>query len=277
VKQFLIATGLLFSFFSLYSQAQTVTSDIVYTTDGTGTYRADLYQPSMPGVHPAVVLIHGGSWRSGSKREMRKLAMDLAKHGYVGFSIDYDLHRHSFPTSWEESRAAVRFVREHATEYRVDPKRVAVLGTSAGGQLAALVALAPDGPATSSVEGKHEPIEVQAAVILNGGYDLHPKHYLLRRYLGGNCTEIADVCDDASPLMHVHPNAPPFFVGHGNRDHLIPYKQALDFTAALRSTNNDVTLFVAEHGPHSYWKKDRYYTENLAAVEVFLDRVLNAI
>lgn len=257
----------------LTATGQTITKDITYTTDSTGTYRADLYAPAATGTHPAVVLIHGGSWRSGSKNEMRRLGTDLAAHGYVGFSINYDLHRHSFPVSWEEARAAVTFLQDHAAEYNVDPKRIAVLGTSAGGQIAALAALAPEGPAAKPSANTESNIHVAAAVMLNGGYDLHPKHYLLRRYLGDDCSEIPAVCDDASPLFHVRPGAPPFFVGHGNHDHLIPYKQATDFIAALKAAHVPVTPFVAEHGPHSYWKKDRFYAKNLAAVEAFLDQV----
>ena len=271
-----------------------ITRNILYTQDVTGTYEADLYQPPTPGTHRAVVAIHGGSWRSGRKTELRRLCTDLAAHGFTCFSIDYDTHAHSFPISWQESRAAVAFLRDHASEYNIDPQHIAVLGTSAGGQIAALVALAPEGPtpilqrtaqptshSLPSGPGAPQapvapappaPVPVAAAVLFNGGYDLHPPHYLLRRYLGGNCTQIPSVCNDASPDNHIHPDAPPIFVGHGTHDHLIPYSQATTFVSLLQAAHDPVTPFVATNAGHSYWRDRHWYTQNLAATEAFLSR-----
>ena len=114
---------------SACAQAPLLTPNLAYTSDSTGSYLADLYQPASPGIHPALVLIHGGSWRSGNRHELRHLATDLAAHGYVCLSIDYDLHPHSFPFSWQESREAVVFLRTHAGAYGIDPDRIGVLGT----------------------------------------------------------------------------------------------------------------------------------------------------
>lgn len=278
-RRILLFTLALFTFAITHAQMPLVTKDIPYTTDNTGTYRADLYQPASPGTHPALVLIHGGSWRSGHKSELRKLGISLASSGYVCFSIDYDTHRHSFPISWNEARDAVIFLRTHATQYSVDPGRIAVLGTSAGGQLAALLALAPQGPAAASLPTSQpaaQPVQapinvpVAAAVLFNGGYDLHPRHWLLRRYLGGNCDVIPEVCNDASPDNHVHPGAPPIFVGHGTHDHLIPYSQATTFIGLLQAANDPVTPFVATDAGHSYWRSRHWFTPNLSAAMAFL-------
>ncbi len=258
--------------------APTVARDLLYTTDSTGSYRADLYTPVGTGPFPAVVLIHGGSWRSGHKTELKRLAKDLAAKGYLCFSIDYDTHPHSFPYSWQESRSAVIFLRNHAAEYHLDSHRIAVLGTSAGGQLAALLAVAPVGPITQPVEtpvAADGYIPVQAAVLFNGGYNLHPNAWLLRRYLGGRCSQVPKVCDDASPDNHVAAGAPPIFVGHGTHDHLIPYSQATDFTALLQKMNDPVTPFPATNAGHSYWRSRRWYGRNLTAAENFLASALS--
>ena len=111
-------------------------------------------------------------------------------------------------------------------------------------------------------------------MLFNGGYDLHPQAYLLRRYLGGRCSTLAAVCNDASPDDHIHPGTPPIFVGHGDHDHLIPYAQATTFVALLRAANDPVTPFVATGAGHSYWKHRRWYKRNLAATEQFLDQAL---
>lgn len=268
-----------------------VTKDVLYTTDNTGSYRGDLYAPSGPGPFPAVVMIHGGSWQSGHKTELRRLAADFAAHGYVCFSIDYDTHPRSFPYSWQESRAAVIFLRDHAAAYRIDPGRIAALGTSAGGQLAALLAVAPEGPvpvspttadasATNSAAVPQTPttmaprplatVPVAAAVLFNGGYNAHVESYFLRRYLGGRCRTIPAVCNDASPDFHVRPGAPPIFVGHGLKDGVIPYSQATTFIDLLRAAGNPVTPFAATGAGHSYWRSHKWYEANLAAAEAFL-------
>ncbi len=255
------------------SATPSITRNIPYATDPTGTYLADLYTPAGPGPFPAIVLIHGGSWRSGRKTELRKLAADLAAKGYLCFSIDYDTHPRSFPISWQESRDAVSFLRAHTAQYHLDPQRIAALGTSAGGQLAALLAVAPQGPdipATGTSPDPHALIPIQAAVLFNGGYNLHPNAYLLRRYLGGRCSVIPQICDDASPDNHIAPGAPPIFVGHGTHDHLIPYSQATDFVALLQKTGDPVTPFAATGAGHSYWRSKKWYVRNLDAAESFL-------
>ncbi len=259
----------------------TLTKDIPYTTDATGSYRADLYTPVGAGPFPAIVMIHGGSWRSGHKTELRKLSEDLAAKGYLCFSIDYDTHPHSFPYSWQESRDAVAFLRAHATAYHVDPQRIAALGTSAGGQLAALLAVASGGPASDPSTARAAPnatpqaiIPIQAAVLFNGGYDAHPNAWLLRRYLGGRCSKIPQICNDASPDYHITPGAPPIFVGHGTHDGVIPYAQATTFIALLQKANDPVTPFIATKAGHSYWRSRRWYTPNLDAAELFLKNSL---
>ena len=249
--------------------AQKRLENIVYVTDVAGSHKGDLYEPQGNGPFAAIVFLHGGSWRSGSKREFKSMGTDLALQGYVSFSVDYDLKAGAFPLSWQEARAAVRFLREHAGEYRVDPRRIIIAGTSAGGELAALVALAPDGPALQQGAGAVKE-EVSGAVIFNGVYDLCFPAGVIRRYLGGDCALHKDRFADASPVHHVHEGAPPFFVGHGTRDHVVPYKAAEMFVDDLRKARVPVTPFVAENGPHMYWTKARYYAQNIAAVERFL-------
>jgi acetyl esterase/lipase len=245
------------------ASAQTITKDIAYTS-AMPTEKADLYQPVGTGPFPAILYIHGGSWRSGNKKDFHRLAMDLAGQGFVGFSIDYDLKSHSYPEAWLQAREAVRFLIAHAAEYHIDPTRIVVAGTSAGGELAALLAVDQTGPAGVADQA---PVPVAAAMILNGVYDLCFPAYVIKRYLPqtGN-----SACRDASPLAHIHSGAPPFFIGHGTADHVVPYAAATQFTDALRRSNIFVATYEAEGGPHSYWAKPAYYAANLAAMKSFL-------
>lgn len=259
--------------------AQTSTKNITYVTDTAGAQRGDLYEPGGAGPFPAIVYVHGGSWRSGSKKSFDRFASDLAAQGYAGFSIDYDLKPHSFPLSWQEARAAIRFLRLHAREYRIDPDRIVVAGTSAGGQIAALAAIAPEGPAApvGSAPGE-EPgsVPVAAGIILNGVFDLSPQVGVINRYIGGKCAEVQQACDDASPLHHAHSSEVPLFIGHGDNDHVVNYRAALAFTGALQALNAPFTPFVAEGGPHMYWEKKQYYDANLKAVLSFLQSTMQS-
>lgn len=258
-----VSTLVLFSVATLSAQRL---ENIPYMTDAAGEHRGDIYQPRGNGPFPALVFLHGGSWRSGSKREFQQMGADLAQRGYVSFAIDYDLKAGSFPLSWDEARGAVQFLREHAAEYHVDPRRIVIAGTSAGGELAALVALAPGGPA--SEHGSQVP--VAGAVIFNGVFDLCVRAGVIKRYLGGDCASRKDVYNDASPENHIHAGAPPFFVGHGTKDHVVPYRASEIFVDDLRKEGVPVTPYVAEGGPHMYWTKAKYYAQNLAAVAQFL-------
>ena len=249
----------------LPAHAQQVTKDIAYTSGPEDPQAGDLYEPAGPGPFPAIVYIHGGSWRSGNKNEFHVLAADLAAQGYAGFSINYDLHPHSFPTSFQEAQTAVRFLRTHAAEYHIDPNQIVVAGESAGGELAGLVALATDDSSTA----------VSAAIVFNGAYRLSPSIRVIARYLGVKHEKKPRLFKDASPFSQIHAGAPPFFVGHGTADHIVPYDEAQLFIHALQEQNVPVTTYVATGGPHGYWKKSKFYAPNLAAVKSFLATTLH--
>jgi dipeptidyl aminopeptidase/acylaminoacyl peptidase len=112
--------------------------------------------------------------------------------------------------------------------------------------------------------------KVSAAVILSGVFDLRFPVRVIQRYLGGDYASRKDSFADASPVQHVHAGAPPFFVGHGTHDKVVPYRSAQIFVEDLQKEHVTVVPFVAQDGPHMYWTKNKYYAENLAAVESFL-------
>jgi len=251
------------AFCLLPAHAQQVTKDIPYTAGPEDPQAGDLYEPTGPGPFPVIVYIHGGSWRSGNKSEFHALAADLAAQGYAGFSINYDLHPHSFPTSFQEAQTAVRFLRKHAVEYHIDPNQIVIAGESAGGQIA--------------LESGDPSAAVSAAIIFNGAYRLSPSFHVVARYLGVKHEKKQRVIKDASPFSQIHPGAPPFFVGHGTADHIVPYSEAQLFVHALQEQHVPVTTYVATGGHHSYWKKSKFYAPNLAAVKTFLVATLHPV
>ncbi|MDR3736807.1 MAG: alpha/beta hydrolase [Acidobacteriaceae bacterium] len=275
---------------SLHAQAPTPTapaalanyttkSGIPYTQGAAGPLKADAYIPNGAGPFPAILFIHGGGWINGDRYQMIKLIKELANQGYLGFTIDYDVDPVHYPASFHESLAALRYMRDHAAELHLDPARIAVAGSSAGGELAALVALnpadvtVPASPAITSTTSTR----VRAAIILNGVLDLTAlgdKSHMVTEYLGGPCTSLPDVCKDASPLSHVHAGAPPFFVGHGTADATVPFPQAEAFVTALRASKVPVRFFTAKDGPHTYWQKPQFFADNLKDILGFLSLAL---
>jgi acetyl esterase/lipase len=253
-------------------------SDIVYTQGVNGPLKADAYIPNGAGPFPGILFIHGGGWLNGDRYQMVKLIRDLAARGYVGFTIDYDVDPAHYPTSFIESLAALQYLRDHAAEFHLDPTRIAVAGSSAGGELAALVALNPSGVTVPPASSASVAVQsVQAAVILNGVLDLTAlgdKSNMVTQYLGGVCTSLAEACKDASPILHIHAGAPPFYVGHGTADQTVPFAQAEAFAAALRTAKVPVRFFTATGGPHTFWLKPDFYSRNLEDLTSFLSLAL---
>jgi acetyl esterase/lipase len=250
-------------------------SGIEYAQGVAGALKADAYIPDGKGAFPAILFIHGGGWAKGDRNQMARLTRALANQGYVGFTIEYDVDPTHFPVSLDESLAALTYMRSHAKQLHIDPMRIAVAGSSAGGELAALVALTPRTQATPAVDVP----PVQAAIVLNGVLDLESfgdKSQMVTDYLGGSCSTLPAACKAASPTAQVHPEAPSFFVGHGTADKTVPFAQAEAFVAALRAAQVQVRFFTAQGGPHTYWIRDRYYAQNLADITSFLSIALHA-
>ncbi|MFC6644429.1 alpha/beta hydrolase fold domain-containing protein [Granulicella cerasi] len=252
---------------------------VVYAQGVHGPLLADAYVPNGKGPFPGVLFIHGGGWKTGDRNQMNKLIRDTTNAGFSSFTIEYDMDPVLFPHSLNESLAALEYFRSHAKEFKLDPTRIAVAGSSAGGELAALVALSPQPRAVDGQPAGAPIAPVQAAVILNGVLDLRAlgdKSGMVTEYLGGHCTEKPEACKDASPVEHVHAGAPPFYVGHGTADQTVPYSQAEAFTAALYAAKVPVQFYGAQNGPHTYWMRPEFYAGNTTSILQFLQTALKS-
>ena len=109
---------------------------VVYSTVADPELLLDAFVPKEDGPHPAVLVVHGGAWKSGDRNQLRGYANLLAKRGFVCFAIDYRLApQNKFPAQIEDCRAAVKWIRTHATDYKVSPDKIGAIGYSAGGHL----------------------------------------------------------------------------------------------------------------------------------------------
>ena len=206
----------------------------------------------------AILSIHGGGWRGGDKRDAQWRASCewLASEGFVVFQANYRLApEHPFPAAIDDVRAVLRWMRdaEQVAEYGIDPARVGVFGDSAGGNLAALLALEGD-DATDDSE------RVAAAVTISAPFDLTAQapgevgdgfDQVQFDYLG--CTGYAQcpAAAAASPSSYVDPSDPPFYIVHARSDALIPVEQAEAMRGALEAASIDTTLRVIPGDAHA--------------------------
>jgi acetyl esterase/lipase len=208
---------------------------------------------------PAVVLIHGGGMWPGYRADMSHPARELARAGYVAFSVDYRLvdalaGRHRWPTQLDDVQRAIRWVRAHAADYGVDPGRVGAYGWSAGGQLAALLGARDTCDATAPM-GSYSS-RVACVVVLAGDVDLAtytrpPTLHEVVALMGGTPQDVPEHYRDASPLSWIDRRTAPFLVVHGGQDNVVPIDQSHRLMAALRAAEvgvQYVELANAGHG-----------------------------
>ena len=259
--------------------------DLPYVAGGVERQRLDLYLPATTGgpARPLVVWVHGGAWESGDRRVCP--AAFLVARGYVVASIGYRLSNQAiFPAQIEDCKAAVRWLRAHAPEYGIDPKRVGAWGASAGGHLVALLGTTGHAKKFDVGENLDQSSAVQCVVDWYGPADflhwgdpavsvkLDKPDTAAARLLGGTVTAHQDEAKAASPVDFVDKDSAPFLIMHGNQDPLVPLQQSQELDDALRAAGVESTLVVlpgAGHGGHAFGSP-----EMILKMGDFLDRHL---
>ena len=245
-----------------------VVRNLDYWGDGRHAHRLDIYRPRTEFARtpefappaesgrgrPVLVYIHGGGWVIGDKREQGKpMMLYLAALGWVCVTVNYRLSpRATWPDHLVDCKRAVAWVRDHIAEYGGDPSFVAVSGSSAGGHLAALVAL-------TSGEDRYQPgfedrnTSVDACVPFYGVYDFANRdglrgfgfgRFIERMVLKRSMADAPDLYRDTSPLDQVGPDGPPFMIVHGSNDTLVPVKEARSFAALLRAKSGQPVAYA---------------------------------
>lgn len=221
--------------------------------------KADLYLPAerKPGVRaPAVLIIHGGGWTGGDKGAAREINIGstLALNGYVALSINYALAeegRVTWPQNLHDCKTAVRWLRANADRLQIDPDHIGVIGGSAGGHLAAMVAVTgpSDGLDPAGPYGEFS-CRVNCAVDLYGPIDLtsRPEH----KMFGKTNAEAPELYKRASPTTHLDKSDPPILILHGTADTTVPLEQSQLFDAALTKAGIEHELIVVEGAPHTF-------------------------
>jgi acetyl esterase/lipase len=243
----------------------TVTKDIPYREGDSEAWKLDLAMPANFGseIRPALVIVHGGGWRGGSKSVdvYQKMMVDYAHKGYVTINVEYRLTGEAeFPACIEDVKCAVRWLRAHAEEFRVDPERIGAYGHSAGAHLALMLAMVPD---TAVLEG-------------DGGWDEYSSRVNVAA-AGSPPTELGRDVPMAKkewwPIGYISANHPPLFLIQGSSDPIVRPKLTRDFVEKMKAAGANIEYLEVE-GQHGVAYNEKLEVTD-SAIEKFLAKYLH--
>jgi pectinesterase len=262
-----------------------VSRDLVYARYGKRALHLDIFRPDNKKSLPAVILIHGGGWRTGERSQGIPIAQKLAANGYVAVTVEYRLSIEAlYPAAVYDLKAAVRWLRAHAAELSIDTTKIAVLGCSAGGQLAALLGTTNGDRRFEGSGGNAERSSaVQAIIDIDGildftdpaesGKDTIPEKPSAGSYwFGGPLKEKRELWVEASPLVHVNvKTAPIVFINssldrfHAGRDAMIEKLNALGIYSEVHTIPDT---------PHPFWFFHPWFEPTCDFALAFLKKTL---
>ena len=260
-----------------------VAGDLEFAAPDGHDLKLDLYwHPDAEEPTPLVIWVHGGAWRGGGKSNPRP-ALHLLEHGYAVASVQYRLSQHAtFPAQIQDVKAAVRWLRAQAGEYKIDPARFGAFGPSAGGHLVAMLGTSGDVVAWEVGEHLDQSSRVQAVVDWFGPSDFLRMNDVPGRIdhdapdspesqlVGAPIQERPDLTAAADPGTYATPDDPPILIMHGLDDKLVIPGQSELLHAKLQEAGAPSTLVLLEglgHGGDGW-------SEQLSRVVAFFDEHL---
>ncbi|WP_153796022.1 alpha/beta hydrolase [Foetidibacter luteolus] len=240
--------------------------NISYAGDTSRHHLLDIYLPAnaKPGI-PLVVWVHGGAWMLNDKYAdmsyMKNTVKGFIDSGYALASIDYRYSTEAvFPAQLQDCNQTINFLYNHAEKYGFDKNNIALIGFSAGGHLASLLALAHNSNVPAFyADGKKPLFKIKAVLDFYGPSDFmvfagadmdkdEPKP--ITRLLGALPIERPDIAKAASPVTYVDKNDPPFFIVQGEKDESVPYTQSVLLQSYLKLAGVENELTIVPGAPH---------------------------
>jgi acetyl esterase/lipase len=204
--------------------------------------------------NPLILVIHGGYWKAGDKGSFyMQRAKEFAELGYTVASINYRLStEHKFPANIEDLRDGILFLTEHAKEFNIDPSQIMTYGISAGGHLAAFIALSANSD-REYVKGLN-PSAFKGAISMYGIHDMsltiQREHPFNELYIGTSYESDSTNYIDASTTQHVDVNDPPILLIHGTLDGSVSVKNSDNLAKVLESKKVPYVYDRIEGWPH---------------------------
>ena len=228
--------------------------DVIYGRADGAALLADIAYPAGKDHLPAILMVHGGRWRAGSRSDENYAKQDgWARDGFFAMNIDYRLVNSTpAPACYQDMYTALRWVHAHASEYHIDTSRIYLMGNSSGGHEVALAATLGEGPYGKTGGWDKESEDFRAAISFSGAYDLNTLSWgnLWTPITGSASTGFTTLAGAsleearriASPLHNIGPRTKPLLLLHSDDDRSVPIQQAIDMDKAL----------TAAHVPHKF-------------------------
>jgi acetyl esterase/lipase len=270
--------------------------DIAYAAKSQAQ-KLDIYLPEEgDGPFPVILSIHGGAFKSGDKGDGQLTPMLVGlKRGYAVVSINYRLSGEAiFPAQIYDVKAAIRWIRANAKQYKLNPDKIAAWGGSAGGHLSAMAGTSGDVKELEDLSqgNADQSSRVQAVVDWFGPTDFlkmddHAKESKVKNpqihsipdspeseLIGSNLVDAPDLAKAANPETYITKDDPPFFIQHGLVDPLVPYPQSVSLAEKIEKIAGKEKVNI-ELIPGSGHGGPSFSTEqNLNKVFLFLDKIL---
>ena len=254
-----------------------VTKDVAVYPEHTVTLT--LYVPDKAGKYPAVLDIHGGGWKDRQVEQDKPMMERLAARGFVTGIVAYRLAQEAkYPAAIYDCKAAVRYMRAHAAELKIDPERIGVMGGSAGGHLTGLLAMT-DGLPEFEGDGpdRDQSSSVKAAIVMAGSQDLVAANKDKTSpgavaFFGATCQEKPDLYAQASPITHVRAGVPPTIFIEGERD-TVKIGRA-EMQEKLRALGIETELHTLKDAPHPFWMSQPWCDETVEIAAGFFKKHL---
>ena len=251
---------------NMFPQETIFHNNIPYAKDTLKRHLLDIYLPSnAKGNIPLVIWIHGGAWMLNDKYAdmgyMKNTVRSFIEKGYAFASIDYRYSTTAiFPAQIKDCNEAIEFLYTNASRYKIDKDRIALIGFSAGGHLASLVALSGNNDISAfNPANKKTNFKIKAVMDFYGPSDLlsmtasgdpNMTGDPISILLGASPLKRPDLSKLASPCTYVDKNDPPFFIVHGEKDESVPYQQSVLLQSYLNLANVKNELTIVKDAPH---------------------------
>lgn len=252
--------------------------DLTYRNAGDAELKLDVVRPDGGGgPYPALLVIHSGGWREGSREEARRLLGPLARRGYVAVAPEYRLApQNPYPAALLDLKAAVRWLRGNAASLRIDPQRIGAIGFSAGGHLALLLAVTGPNDGYDTEAGKGAPSSsIQAVVNFYGPTDLTATDFpemtadMIKDLLGGTAIQKPELARQASPVTWVSAGDPPILMIQGSDDDTVPVNQSKKLDDAIKKAGVAGRIHIVPGAKHGF--DDTKLPEALGQAVEFLE------
>ncbi len=238
-----------------------------------------VYVPDAVGTWPCILDIHGGGWKARQVEADKPMMERLAQRGFVTALVSYRLSTEAkYPAALHDCKAALRCLRAHAQELKIDPERIGCMGGSAGGHLSGLTGMTTGLP---EFEGagpfKEQSSGVKACIVMAATQNLVDSNYFKANesailFFGGNALEKPEIYKEASPINHVRAGVPPTIFIEGEKDSLKVGRA--EMMEKLKALGIETAVHTLKEAPHPFWMSDPWCAETVDIAAAFFKKHL---